>query len=419
MYTEENMAYSNNYEENYDENNYSYDDNNNGNSVWSLLLRILIIFLCVLLEIWIISKFIGSKGNKNDGVVFNDNLNTFHLASEKYFFVENNLPQNINDSITISLKELNNKNLISELKDYQNKTCNGDTSSSYATLTKTNIAYELVIKLTCNSEQKEVTYYYDLESMECLSCNGNTYMDGSLVIEDSKKDENNEIENEEIEKLNINCNNWSDWTSTKIDDDRLSIKTRTLYKGYKIIENTSEWSAWGETEIKEEDGIEVETKEEIMDVWSEDKITTDYIVNSDTIKVISASTTNGDKTCSTSWKKVREEVSATKYQSLNADDLVIAVHDTYYDTKNDDDKKSYKTIYDITYKKKTTSCTGGSSVTTYIYQELTKKPVTLYRYRTIGNDEIVYSDWVEKLEEGYIKTEEKIEYSYKDNVCKG
>ena len=93
MYTEDNMAYNDNYEEN------NYVESNNNNSIWGLLLRILIIFVCLLLVIWIISKFIGGKKVENDGVVFNNNLDTIRLASEKYFFLEDNLPKEENGSV--------------------------------------------------------------------------------------------------------------------------------------------------------------------------------------------------------------------------------------------------------------------------------------------------------------------------------
>jgi len=82
MYTEENMSY-NNYEENYEDSNY----NDKGSSIWTLLLRILIIFLCLLLVIWIISKLVGGKKVVNDGTVFAENLKTIQYASEKYFFL--------------------------------------------------------------------------------------------------------------------------------------------------------------------------------------------------------------------------------------------------------------------------------------------------------------------------------------------
>lgn len=425
MYAEDNMSYNDDYEESYLENN-----NSNKSSIWSLLLRILIIFLCIILVIWIISKFVSGKKVENDGVVFNNNIDSLRLASEKYFFIEDNLPKN-NEEITISLREMNDKGLVSEIKDYKNNACSVIENESYSSLKKTDVAYTLTVKLTCNEEEKEYLYHYDLENGKCLSCDGNTYMDGNtfVLVEDTYNDNLTVEENEEINKLNINCNDWSDWTDIDLDNDKLLVRTRKLYKGSKTIpagveKVYGEWSEYFETEIPQIDGLEVEVKEEVKENWSEEKTTTDYITNSDTIKVISASSSGGGSSCKTTTKEVRAKLSASEYASYNSKGLIVALHDTYYDNTNcDDNKTCYKKVYDATYKKQTKSCTSSPSVTTYVYQELTQESVKLYRYRIVTTREVqgetLTTDWVEKLEDGYTKIDEKTQYSYKDTVCKG
>lgn len=425
MYTEENMSYDSNYDDNYSENNYS---DNKRSSIWGLLLRILIIFLCLLLVIWIISKFVGGKRVLNDGTVFNKNIDAFQFASEKYFFLQNNLPKE-NDSITISLKDMNDKGLIEEVKDYKNNVCSTNTNDSFATLERTNIAYMMTLKLTCNEEEKEKILYYDLENGECLTCGGNTYMDGSSLVIGSEENTDNDLENTEFENLNINCNNWSDWTDTNFDNDKLIVRTKKLYKGTKTTTDGfetvyGEWSNYIETPIPQIEGIEVETKEELKEAWSEEKTTTEYITNSETIKVITATTTPGGSSCRTVTKNVRAKLSTSEYANYNSKGLIVAVHDTYYNTDCGKDSKScYQKVYDVTYKKQTKSCSSSPDVTTYTYQELATTPVMLYRYRTVTQKpvkgETITTDWVEKLEDGYIKTDEKTVYSYKDTVCKG
>jgi len=437
MYTEENMSY-NNYEENYEDSNY----NDKGSSIWTLLLRILIIFLCLLLVIWIISKLVGGKKVVNDGTVFAENLKTIQYASEKYFFLENNLPKD-NESITISLNDMNNKGLVEEVKDYKKNSCSKSSDESFATMKKTDVAYVLTLKLTCNEEQEEKIFYYDLKNGECLSCGGVTYMDGSLAIGSLENNETDESEDDyeidtdgyddekdkEIEKLNINCNDWSEWTDIDLNNDRLLVRTKKLYKGTKITTDGfvpvyGEWSEYTETPIPELEGLEVEVKEEIKDTWSEEKTTTSYITNSDTIKVITATTTNGGSSCKTTTKQVRGKLNSSQYASYNSKGLIVALHDSYYDKECDEDcKSSYQKIYDVTYKKQVKTCSNTSPVTTYTYQELTQTPVTLYRYRTVAKQEVkgetITTDWVEKLEDGYTQTDEKVVYSYKDAVCKG
>lgn len=434
MYTEENIEYGNDYEENYIENDYN---GNKRNSIWTLLLRILIIFLCLLLVVWIISKFIGGKKVKNDGLVLKNNISDIRKASEKYFFLENNLPKQTNDSVTISLSDMNNKGLISEVKDYKGKVCSTNSNESFSTLQKTDVAYLMTVRLTCNEENKEESYYYDLTNGECLSCNGDTYMDGSSIVingsnnnsNDSNNENNNSNNEDEISKLNINCNTWSNWTDLKLNDDNLLVKTRTLYKGVKttldsVVPVYGEWSEYQETPITEAEGIEIEVKQEVKETWSEEKTTTDYIENSDTIKVISVTATGGGSSCQTSTQQVRAKISPSEYAKYNSQGLIVALHNVYYDTDCDTDCNTcYQKVYDVTYKKQSRNCTSTPSVTTYVYQELVKETKDLYRSRTVSTKEVkgetVYSDWVEKLEDGYTKTDEKTQYSYKDTVCKG
>ena len=424
MYTEENMEYNDNYDNNY---------NDDKMPIGKLLVRILIIFVCLLLAIWLISKIIGGKKVVNDGTVFNNNLENIHLASEKYFFIENHLPKE-NETITISLKEMNKEGLIEEVYDYQNKACSTNENESFASLTKTASAYELTIKLTCSEEQKEVTYHYDLETYKCLSCTGNTYMDGSLVLDNedetnndssdnnnnNNSNDNNDNDNNEdnsYQNLGINCNSWSDWTTIKLDDKNLEVRTRTLYKGYKTTESSEKiiygpWSEYSETVITPSDTLEVEVKQEYVNTWSENKTTTSYISDSDTIRVIDTNTTGGERTCKTVKKEVRATITASEYAKYNSQGLIVAVHNKFLNPSR----------YDVTYIKKSQSCSTSDSITIYTYQELISTPVNYYRSRTITKEviqgETIYTNgWVEKLEEGYTKTDELVEYSYKEAVC--
>lgn len=438
MYTEENMEYNDNYVEN--------EEDNKG-SIWTLLLRIVIIFVCLLLVIWLVSKLMSGRNSENDDKVFAKNFNDVQLASEKYFFIEKNLPEKDGESITITLQDMNNKGLVAKVFDKDGKACDTSSNASYATLTKTSAAYELKIKLTCEDERSEKTHYYAINNYECLTCTDETYMDGSLVLEDSEIEEDTETDTEvggtsggntiieDANDLEIKCNEWSDWTTIKLNDSKLQVRTRTLYKGYKVLsgkENITygEWSDWSTTKVEASDKLEVEVKKEEKEIetWSANKTTTDYSqikdkVANGTIKVVDtkSSSTGGYYKESTATK----EVSASEYQSLNAKGQVISVLDTYYKVDCTEDCNScYTKVYKIKYKTKT--WVSGSSVTTYTYQEkeLAKESVDLYRYRTISKEitegEKIYTEnWVEKLEEGYIKTEERVEYSYKDTVCKG
>ena len=339
MYTEDNRDFDDNYDDNYENNNDSFH-------YTKLIIKILIIAICVIIVIWLIYKLIGlSKNNiKNDGTVFNNNVKTIKSASEKYFFEDNNLPQNVDDTLTITLGELTSLGRVDTIRDYKNRACSTNRDASYSKLLKTKTYYELKVKLTCDEETKEYTYYYNLQ-------------------EEDKNDEDEEIRN-----LNINCNNWSDWTDKKLSDSSLLVRTRTLVKGYKVVgtETTTygPWSEWSTTVATPSDTLEVESKEETIVAWSANKETTDKISNSDTIRIIDTKTTEGDYTCYN--KKVEEKVTADvtyeEYYDLLDKGLVVSLNNTYWKKANG----QYVNVYNVTYKKVTTKkVCSRSKITTY------------------------------------------------------
>ena len=397
MYTEDNRDFDEEYEE---------EDNRSSFPYTKLIIKILIIFVCLLLAIWIISKLVGGSRkaeNKNDGTIFNNNIQELKKSAEEYFF-NDNLPQNIGDTKTISLGELNSLNKIKELRDYNDKVCSKEADKSYASITRKDLYYELKVKLTCDEENKEYIYYYELEN-------------------------NNEDNNDdnEIYDLNINCKTWTEWTDKKLNDNSLLVRTRTLIKGYKIIgEETityGPWTEWTNEVINSSDTLEVETKEELDVIWSENKTTTSKISNSDTIKIIDTKTTNNGTSCynKTTYENAIGTFTQSEYTKLEAKGLIVSLKDSYWVRDNNGYHKEYKAVY----KKETTKkVCSDNYVTTYTYQELITANVIKYRSRTITkgliNTKVVYTDYVETLPKDYIKVDgsEKTQYSYKTTVCK-
>ena len=314
---------------------------------------------------------------------------------------------------------------IQEVKDYNGKVCSNDTSSTYVKLLKSDIAYELTINLTCPEEVKNIVFYYDLKNGKCLSCNGNTKMDGSLSLDDDKNDNSNDSNNSNNNNVNISCDDWSSWTTTKINDDNVLVKTRVIFKGYKktpgnVVINYGKWSDWSDTLIVPNETLEVETNSEVVSAWSENKTTTNPVTASDTLKVLDVQTTGGGQSCSNVSTNVRADLTASTYQQYMASGLVVKLNKVY--NKKVDGK--YVLLYDTTYKKYTKKCSTNPTVTTYTYQELVSTTVTKYRSRAIikvqERDTVDYTDYVETLPNGYTKVDgsEMTQYSYKYNVCK-
>ena len=431
MFTEDNNFYDDNQNENYD-NEYNsmemtsepYEEDDKKKFPFKdVIIKVLIVFGCLLLVIWLVSLVKGGKKSVvlNDGQVLESNIEKIRLASEEYFFIGKNYPTKEKDEKTVSISDLG----IQEVKDYNGKVCSNDTSSTYVKLLKSDIAYELTINLTCPEEVKNIVFYYDLKNGKCLSCNGNTKMDGSLSLDDDKNDNSNDSNNSNNNNVNISCDDWSSWTTTKINDDNVLVKTRVIFKGYKktpgnVVINYGKWSDWSDTLIVPNETLEVETNSEVVSAWSENKTTTNPVTASDTLKVLDVQTTGGGQSCSNVSTNVRADLTASTYQQYMASGLVVKLNKVY--NKKVDGK--YVLLYDTTYKKYTKKCSTNPTVTTYTYQELVSTTVTKYRSRAIikvqERDTVDYTDYVETLPNGYTKVDgsEMTQYSYKYNVCK-
>ena len=100
--------------------------------------------------------FAVTKIKNLTGSSFAKNLNKMKEAATKYFDEENNRPSSLDEEISLSLEDMINSNMISELKD-KGSVCSKE--YSYASLTKKeNEKYNLEIYLTCGGKSEKVNY---------------------------------------------------------------------------------------------------------------------------------------------------------------------------------------------------------------------------------------------------------------------
>lgn len=442
MYSEEfdnNMSYN---DEQYVD--YDYQQEEQKPSFWNenkgLIIKIIIIILCVLILIWLILKIKGnnssSANNENSMAVYNSNVDTMRLALEKYFFIDGNMP-NDGETGVVTLSDLNNKGYIGEVVDANKKSC--DINKSVGTLVKGTDSYILTINLTCGNMTGPKVYNYSLETNSCLNCTGFTYMDGTNNGDDVDNNENNDQVVDEQTKLeeSLSCKVWSDWTSIKLDDDSLDVRTRVLIKGIrkagiKELITYSDWSEYTTNVITPSETLEVEMVVKTEEVW-ESKTSDKEVVAGSTIRNVNKNkTSNGSYSyCPSGYEKDKVNKKCVKYSDIKTGDLTYVQYNTYKVINKPCDGPfvvNGKTIIkNCQYQTKETIDLkwGTSYTTTYTYEELTKKEVTYYRSRTktvetVEEQEDV-TDYIEesKLPEGYEKLEgsEKTEYSYKIKVC--
>ena len=416
------------YEENYD--NYNGYNNYDNSKKRNIIIKVIIMIICIVLLIWLFTLL----RNSNRSVVYDeklhlDNVTKVRLASERYFFINNNLPNN-NEIKNINLKTLVDNGLLEDIVDANKKVCSDDKSK--ISLTK-DTTYVLRINLSCSTEEKEEIFFYDLDNYACKNCDGNTFMDGKSNV--PKKEE----PKEEVIETGFSCKEWSDWQSERESDSSLTERVRTLVKGVKhgntqTVKTYGEWSDYILNPILEEENIEIEKTDKIETRWSENRETTNNITSSDRIRIVDTRTSGGGSSsyCASGYSKSGSICVSDKVYTA---DLTPSQYNSYHvinkpcnDSKTEYINGKFVLVrkgckYRLTDSLQTRS---NPSSTTYIYQELEEYPVTYYRYRTvteetIKEDDIYTDDYYEEnlLPEGYEKIPgtEKIEYSYKVTVC--
>lgn len=131
------------------------------------LLKVMLVIIFAFLLVWLVPKFIGgndkSEENKETNTtsettseVFQQNLDEMKDAAIDYY-TNDNLPTVDGRSRTISLQDMIDEDLLSPIKDKDNKTC--DAKKSYAQITKDGDEYVLEVSLTCPSEEDSVSVY--------------------------------------------------------------------------------------------------------------------------------------------------------------------------------------------------------------------------------------------------------------------
>lgn len=423
MYTEENDFDYNDYDD-YDE--VSYNNKNKFNFDKGLIIKITLIILCIVLVIFLVFKLknlnSNNKTSNTDSIfVFNTNVSNVQDAAYKYFFKDNNLPDNF-DSINVN--SLISKGYLTEVLDNNGNSCGYNTS--YVSLDKNTKDYKMEIHLACPSIEKSVTYYYDMDG-KCLTCNGENYTPSSKLEDDNTNQDNNSSNNNENNSNNnkddnansndndnnennnsLNCSTWSSWTDEYIVDANMETESRKVVIGYKDGTIYGDWTAETTDVIEGTDTLEVfsETRKEIVRAYEDNWIeTTDKPEEKEGREIQSSST----KKCSS----YKNKVVSTYTKTLS-----------YRDPKAK--SCSIKAIGQVecTYEKVEKVCSSYKTVTSYKYRDLVEKEieVTYYKSRTVIKGEPLYTEYMleSELPEGYtvLDGSEKTQYRYKEKCGK-
>ena len=153
-------------------------------------------------------------------IVFNDNLTTIKEAAISYFTNER-LPQTVGDSVKISLKDMQDKKLVLNVRDASGKTCS--VTDSYVEVTKEENEYVMKIFLSCS----------DLEDYILVHLGCYDYCDSNIC--EKKEEPVKEYEYEYKKVTGCTMGDWSAWGEWK----KTREKTSTYKKEDIKVETTT------------------------------------------------------------------------------------------------------------------------------------------------------------------------------------
>lgn len=126
-------------------------------------LRLVTLLLIIFLAIKLVFILKDSKTNVVEKNVMNERIKLLEEASKKYF-IEDILPKNPGDSVTVTLKELIDKELITEIKDEQDKTC--DVLLTNVKVTRLENEYQYKATLKCDNFEDYNNTFVEIKEIE-------------------------------------------------------------------------------------------------------------------------------------------------------------------------------------------------------------------------------------------------------------
>ena len=216
-----------------------YEERHSIFSVKKVILAILIIVLIFFALMWLFPTKNYLSSNKEEtsvAKVFSENINLMKDAAMSYY-TDERLPKNTGDKEKMTLAKMIDMHLITELVDSNNEICN--TSKSYVEVTKKENEYLMKINLSCNDK----TDYINTHMGNYTYCVGDICEKKNKVVDNTTK-----VEQEK--KMVATTNNISNNTPNSCQ----YVKTIATYGDY------GNWSNWAKTKVNASNTRNVQTK---------------------------------------------------------------------------------------------------------------------------------------------------------------
>ena len=172
---------------------YTDDERKSNLPFKTFIISLILVIVFVLLLMWLLpvkrsdSILNDVSYNGSDALsskIFNSNIQEMKNAAISYFTVDN-VPTSYGESVTMTLQEMNNMNLIIPLKDKDGNLC--DSNKSYVTLTKNQDDYDMKVNLKCEKQEDYIVTklgcYSYCSSSVCEKNDDNSYGDDALQVQ--------------------------------------------------------------------------------------------------------------------------------------------------------------------------------------------------------------------------------------------
>lgn len=244
--------------------------------IW-VVVKVLIKFLIIIGAIFVLVWLFPTKQSLNPLYqdVFRNNINSMKDAAETYFTNER-LPKNVGDKVKLTLKEMQDMNLVLPFIDRYGKEC--DLNNSYVEITKTETEYELKVNLVCSKEESFIIEHLGCTD-KCNVCSDSSCTSTKLVKEyQYQRDiKNKVVDSYKCDKgytLNSKTNKCEKQVTETIKTEATpvyseKVVTESPIEKTKTVEATySDWSSWSENKEYDPDNNNITWGKSEL-VWNE------------------------------------------------------------------------------------------------------------------------------------------------------
>lgn len=407
-----------------------YEERKSNFEIKSVILQILFVVLFVFILMWLFpsKQFVTDSVQGLYDRIFNENI-LMMKDSAKSYFTTSRLPQNVGDSVTLTLSDMLDKKIVLPFVDSSGNQC--DLKKSYVKVTKKDDEYVMKVNLKCTDQENYLLVYmgcYDYcktticekddkdvktPTITPVSTGGKAPSISNSTSNSNKCTNCCTINNTTVNNIINNITNIvitpptptptptpepGKPTPTPTPEPGNPTPTPTVYE-YEYLKTTAKtctwsnnWSEWTETRLYPNDVTQVKTKTRTTTTTVKKitayKVTKYYDTNKPIFETQKIQTGSYEESQCASYKT--ETSTSQHYEILDASVSVGSNYhrvDSYYDDCNKQCTSHLVIKYLVTETSSKQVCASYKTVTVPVYSTVQK----LVGYELVTKKEPIYS----------------------------